>query len=73
MPLDIKGVVNGGLNVQKALGRTWFNTEKQNSTPDCRSVLSMGGDLAAHFGSEMISRRTDTMPARTIRSSLAAP
>ena len=22
MPLDIKGVVNGGLNVQKALGRT---------------------------------------------------
>ena len=45
----------------------------QNSTPDCRSVLSMGGDLAAHFGSEIISRRTDAMPARTIRSSLAAP
>ena len=53
--------------------KTWFNTEKQNSTPGCRSVWSMGENLAAHFGSEMISRKTDTMPSRTIRSSLAAP
>ena len=53
--------------------KTWVNTEKQNSAPDCRSVLSMSGDLAAHFGSEMISRRTDTKTDRTIRSFLAAP
>ena len=47
--------------------KTGFKTEK------IRSVLPMGENLAAHFGSEMISRKTDTMPSWTIRSSLAAP